>query len=181
MLWPEPCLHPAAAGTAPRACSPRRPAPERLSPPSLLLCLGSQGPSPPRLLSPDICVPVSLSGTLLPAPSSPSPSQPLTDHTAPLPLSPQRPDGEQSRLHPPPGLRPAAPVPPVHSSGESAPQPGPEGRAIPRGGGGGLVSASGAPSPSLAAGLFLCLTLCLWFHSLTPMSSPWPTPARCCS
>lgn len=46
---------------------------------------------------------------------------------------------------------------------------------------GGLVSASGAPSPSLAAGLFLCLTLCLWFHSLTPMSSPWPTPARCCS
>lgn len=55
---------------------------------------------------------------------------------APLPLSPQRPDGEQSRLHPPPGLRPAAPVPPVHSSGESASQPGPEGRAIPRGGGG---------------------------------------------
>ena len=33
-------------------------------------------------------------------------------------LCPQllRPDGEQSRLHPPPGLRPAAPVPPVHSS-----------------------------------------------------------------
>ena len=49
----------------------------------------------------------------------------------------------------------------------------------------GLVSASGAPRtpscPSPTAGPFLCLTLCLWFCSLTPTSSPWPTPARCCS
>ena len=107
-IWDRFDLSPASTLCPCWHCSPGLllPAPsplQALSPSSLLLFLGSQGPAPPRFLSPDICVPVFLSGTLLPARSSPSPSQPLTDHTAPLLLSPQRPDGEQSRLYPPPG------------------------------------------------------------------------------
>lgn len=191
MFWPEPCLHRLPILSllpGPARPSPRPPRGSPLHP-----CSSVWAPRAPLHLASSrlASVSVSLSGILLPAPpSSPSPSQPLTDHTAPLPLSPQRPDGEQSRLHPPPGLRPAAAVPPVHSSGESAPRPGSSAlsslgqRGEPLSGEGWFLPLElRGPSsrPTLAARPFLCLTVCLWFCSLTPMSSPWPTPARCCS